>query len=280
MLNLGVRAHDFGRLPAAELAEDIAKAGLSCVQLALPRALPGFEPAAGFVTHEKARRIAADFRSHGVSIAVLGCYINPVHPDPTALEASLLRFEELLRHGASFGCSIVATETGSLNPDCTFHPGTASEEVFDRLVASFRRLARSAEAEGMRIGVEGVARVHTVSTHDRMTRLLDAVGSSSLGVLYDPANFLAVEDGGRFEASVTDALDRFGSRLIAVHAKDCRVEAGVKTGDLLAGTGQVPYPMFLERLVREHPGVPILLEDVTPQTVGTARDYLLRCLGR
>ena len=276
MLNLGVRAHDFGCRPASELAQDIARAGLSCIQLALPRALPGFEPRAGFLTFEKARQIRADFAAQGITIAVLGCYINPVHPDEAVLEASLLRFEELLRHAAAFGCSIVATETGTLNADGRYHPATQSEAVFDRLIAAFRRLARTAEAEGIRIGVEGVAHLHTVSSHQRMTRLLEAVNSPSLGVLYDPANLLSTEDEGRVEAAVAQALNTFAPRLIAVHAKDCRLEAGVKTGDLLAGSGQIPYPMLLDRLVKDHPGIPILIEDVTPATVGKARDYLLR----
>lgn len=269
----GIRAHDVGCLPAEDLGEAVRSRGFSAVHLALPKALPGFRPVAGGLTPAVARSVAQGLGSRGVSIAVLGCYINPVHPDPDALEAGLLRFEELLRHAHDFGCPVVATETGSLNPDCSYHPGTDDERVFDRVVASFRRLARVAEAEGVTIGVEGVAHNHTISTHDKLDRLLAEVASPRLGVLYDPANFLATTDEGHLEAAVDDALDRFGPRLVAVHAKDCRIAGGTKVGDLPAGTGHVPYRRFFQRLA-QLPAVPILLEDVGPTTVGPALDYL------
>ena len=279
MLNLGVRAHDFGQRPARELAAVVRAAGFSCVQLALPKALPGFSPEPGQVTRAVARQIRDAFLEEGIEIAVLGCYINPVHPDPAVREFSLVRFEELLRYARDFDCSVVATETGSLSPDGSFHPGTSDERVFDQLVGAFRRLAVTAEAAGVRIGIEGVFRAHTVSTHDRMERLINAVGSPALGVVYDPANFLPASEVGLWEASVADALDRFGSRLVAVHAKDCRMDGGNKTGDLVAGTGAVPYPYFLGRLQREHPGIPILVEDVNPDTFARARDFLLKVAG-
>lgn len=279
-MNLGVRAHDFGRWSLPESARILGGTGLSCLQLALPKALTGFEPVAGNLTRNQAQTIRSAYADRGLQIAVLGCYINPVHPDPAALEQSLRRFEELLRFARDFGCTVVATETGSLNPDCSYHPETSSDRTFARLVVAFRRLAATAEAEGVRIGVEGVARNHTVSTPSRMTRLLAEVGSPSLGVLYDPANFLSPADADTgLEAAVDDVLERFGSRLVAVHAKDCRFEDGVKMGDLVAGTGQVPYGFLLPRLRALHPNLPILIEDVSPATWTSARDFLRRSAG-
>lgn len=277
-MNLGVRAHDFGRWPLDESARILGETGLSCIQLALPKALEGFEPVPGTLTAAVARRIRNAYSDRGVNIAVLGCYINPVHPDPRVLEASLQRFEELLRHAGDFGGAVVATETGTATADGSLHADTWSEATFDRLSASFRRLARVAEAEGARIGIEGVAHHHTVSTLDRMGRLIGEVGSPALGVLYDPANFLALNDAGDLEAAVADALDRFGPRLVAVHAKDCRFAGGVKTGDLPAGAGEVPYRYLLGRLQAEHPGLPLLMEDVSPETWRRARGFLIGSL--
>lgn len=263
----GIRAHDLGRRPAEDLARAVRAQGLTCVQLALHKALPGFEPVAGSLTPAVAQTVARAFADQGVSIAVLGCYIDPVTTDPAALEAGLARFEELLRHARALGCSVVATETGVPIPD--------SEAVFDRLVASFRRLARVAESEGVRVGVEGVAHHHTVCTHDLMDRLLGEVGSPSLGVVYDPANFLATDDEGRLEAAVDDALTRFGPRLVALHAKDCRIFQGTKVGDLPAGTGDVPWSHVFRGLeARGLGGLPVLLEDTGPTTLGPALTYL------
>lgn len=263
----GIRAHDLGRRPAEDLARAVGDRGLTCVQLALHKALPGFEPVAGALTPKVAQAVARAFADQGVSIAVLGCYIDPVAGEPEALEAGLLRFEELLRHARAFGCPVVATETGVPIPD--------SEAVFDRLVASFRRLARVAEAEGVRIGVEGVAHHHTVCTHDLMDRLLASVGSPSLGVVYDPANFLATDDEGHLGEAVDDALTRFGPRLVALHAKDCRIFEGTKIGDLPAGTGDVPWAYLFRGLEARGLGhLPVLLEDTGPATLGPALAYL------
>ena len=43
MIRVGVRAHDFGKLPADELARRIAATGMSCVQLAVSKAIAGLD---------------------------------------------------------------------------------------------------------------------------------------------------------------------------------------------------------------------------------------------
>jgi sugar phosphate isomerase/epimerase len=264
MVNWGVRAHDFGRWSVEESARRIGEAGFTCIQLALPKALLGFEPAHGGLNSVLARGIREAYAAQGIRIAVLGCYINPVEHEEAALEASVLRFEELLRFAGDFGCPVVATETGPVD----------TVDGFNRLVTTFRRLALTAERHGVRIGVEGVAHHHVIHTHQLMQRLLDEVNSPSMGVIYDPANFLSVADEGRLGAALADAVARFGSRLLAVHAKDCRLEAGVKTSDLPAGFGHVPYRYLLHWLQVHHPGMPVLLEEVGPETWRHAKDYL------
>ena len=61
--------------------------------------------------------IGEALRQRGVQIAVLSCYINLIHPDPRERRKQIELFKEHLRFVRDFGCGIVATETGSLNPD-------------------------------------------------------------------------------------------------------------------------------------------------------------------
>ena len=82
MMRIGVRAHDFGKLPAEELAARISARGLSCVQLALSKAIAGIDLKPGELNPGMAFHIGQAFHRHGLQIAVLGCYINPIHPDP------------------------------------------------------------------------------------------------------------------------------------------------------------------------------------------------------
>ena len=116
-MRLGVRAHDFGKLPVEELAGRIASKGFSCVQLAPPKAIAGFDTDLGRLSPGFACHVKEAFQRQHLQIAVLGCYINLADPDAGQRQRQLARFKEYLRHARDFGCSVVGTETGSVNPD-------------------------------------------------------------------------------------------------------------------------------------------------------------------
>lgn len=280
MIRIGVRAHDFGTHTAAESAARIAPSGARCIQLALSKALSGNPPTAADLGSGGSAAVAAAYRERGIGIAVLGCYINPVHPDPQAREFSLQRFESHLRSAADFGCAIVGTETGSRNADCSFHPETDSEETFRDLVTSVRRLADCAEVQGnVFVGVEAVSSVHTVGTAAAMERLLAEVGSAALGVIFDPTN-LTPPSGHRSQDEFLDeCISRFGSRIVAVHAKDYRIVDGCcgpqKSPSLRPGTGVSDWTGIFRRLRRIGlTDLPVLIEDTNPQDAPEAIAYL------
>ncbi len=282
MIRIGVRAHDFGTHTAAESAARIAPSGAVCIQLALSKALSGNPLAPAELGPGGAAAVADAYRSRGIGIAVLGCYINPVHPDPEAREASLRRFEAHLRAAADFGCPVVGTETGSRNADCSFHGETASEETFRDLVASVRRLADCAEAQGnVVVGVEAVAAVHTVGTAAAMERLLAETGSASVGVIFDPTNLTPPAGHRSQDEFLDECISRFGSRIVAVHAKDYRIVEGCcgprKSPSLRPGTGVADWPGLFRRLRRIGlTDLPVLIEDTNPQDAPEAIAYLTR----
>ena len=133
-LTLGARAHDFGKLPADQLAEKIAAKGLTSVQLALAKAIDGINSDTGGLSPGLATHVRDAFQRHGVRIAVLGCYVNLVHPDLAERRQLLTRFKEHLRFARDFGCSVVATETASLNADWSPHPDNGGEAAFRNLL--------------------------------------------------------------------------------------------------------------------------------------------------
>lgn len=114
-MRIGVRAHDLGKDTADLLAEKVAARGLKCVQLTLHEAIEGMDGAAGRLNPGLAYEIGAAFRKRDVQIAVLSCYINPIHPDEGERAKQIELFKEHLRFVRDFGCGIVATETGSVN---------------------------------------------------------------------------------------------------------------------------------------------------------------------
>jgi sugar phosphate isomerase/epimerase len=274
MINIGVRAHDFGKHLPEEIAEKVYSNGFSCIQLAMAKAFSNFDKLHHKLTPGYANRIRRIFNHRQIDIAVLGCYINPIHPDRMIREESLLRFEEHLRVARDFGCAIVATETGSRNPDCSYNPLTETEEAFLEFVSVIKRLSKTAENFGTIIGIEGVAHQHTINTHERMVRFLELVDSSNVQVVYDPVNFIPYDRCHDHEEHIKEAFELFGDRIVAIHAKDFDVADGKKRADLPSGKGKLNYPFFFELLEKKKPGIHVLLENNTPETMEASVNFV------
>ena len=179
MLRIGARAHDFGKLPADELAGRIAAKGLCCVQLAVSKAIAGIDLKPGEMNAGLAFEVGRAFREKGVQIAVLGCYINLCHPAPAIRNVLRGVFHEHLRHARDFGCGLVATETGSLNADWSYHPENRSEGAFSLMVRSVAELVEEAEKWGVVVGIEGVVS-HVLNSPARIRRLIEDIQSDHL----------------------------------------------------------------------------------------------------
>lgn len=277
MIRLGVRAHDFGRHPADDLAARIAAKKLNCVQLALNKAIAGLDLKAGDLNAGLAFEIGQAFLRHKIQIAVLGCYINPLHPDPKTLRGLLDWFKDHLRFARDFGCGLVALETGSLHADYSPHADNHSEEAFQTSLRSIGELVAEAEKFGVVVGIEGVAS-HAVSTPAKMRRMLDSIGSRNLQVVFDPVNFLSFENHRRQQCVVEESLSLFGDRIVVIHAKDFFVaEDSLRT--VPAGQGEFDYFPLLHYLMERKPGINVLLEEVSEEVSDGAIEHLKRMSG-
>jgi len=275
MLQIGLRAHDYGKnVTPQELAENLYKFKPDSIQLALSKALSG-APQCGNFNPGYARKVRQILEKKQISIAVLGCYINPVHPDKDIRESQLRLFEDHLRFARDFGCSLVGTETGSKNADCSFHPDTEKPETFDLLCSSLERLLNTAEKSASCVAIEAVAHQHTVSSIEKMQKVLSRLSSPALKVIYDPVNLIPVdglaETQQRFFAR---SFDAFGCDIAAVHAKDFRMEGNKKNGALSAGTGDLDYDALLKIIMEKKPGIDILLEDTSPATGAQSMEFI------
>jgi sugar phosphate isomerase/epimerase len=265
-MNLGVRAHDFGKLPVAALAAQIAQHGLTCIQLAPTKAIAGFDTDAGRLSPGFATSIREAFQRHGIQIAVLGCYINLGDRNEAIRRPQLERFKEYLRFARDFGCSVVGTETGSVNSDFSRHPDNAGEEAFQLVLASVRELVREAEKFGVFVGIEAVER-YVISSPQRLRRLVDEVNSPNLQVIYDPVNLLWSTNHEHQDDIMEAAHTLLGDRIGIVHAKDFTV-AGQQFQELPAGQGRLNHQKVLRWIKDRKPGVSVLLENTQPSTIG------------
>lgn len=272
-MNLGVRAHDFGQLPVDELATRIAQHGLSCIQLAPPKAIAGCDGGTE-LTPEFARQVRAGFQRHGIEIAVLGCYINLGDPNHATRQPQVERFKSYLRVARDFGCPIVGTETGSLNANFSRHPDNEGEAAFQIVLGSVRELARTAEQHGAIVAIEAVER-YIISSPRRLRRLLDEVDSPAVQVIYDPVNLLWSSNHERQDALMDEMHALLQDRIRIVHAKDFVVSNG-DFREEPAGRGQFHYPRLMRWLKTQAPTVPVLLENTHPasiaETVAFIRD--------
>lgn len=269
---LGIRAHDLGRFPPDELARRVAEEGLDCVQLALGKAIDGVEMAPGVIHAGMASSIGAAFARNRVRIEVLGCYINPIHPDPETRRSLLGLFKEHLQHARGFGCNIVALESGSLNADYSPHPENVGEAAFQELLGSMNELVSEAERCGVVVGIEAVT-CHVISTPEKMRRLLDAIPSPHLQVVYDAVNLLSLANCLEQRDIMRRSFDQFGDRIAVAHLKDFRIA----DGQLIvcpAGTGLLDFDFLLSGLARGKLGTALLFEETGPEHIAGCAEFI------
>ena len=274
MIRIGARAHDFGTLPAEELAGRLAAHGMCCAQLALNKAIAGLQVQTGDLNPGLAWEIGQAFARHRVQIAVLGCYINPVHPEPGPRRQLLDFFHDHLRYARDMGCGLVGLETGTPNADYAPDPATGNEETFQALLRSLEDLVAQAEHHGVLVGIEGVTR-HTVSTPARMRRVLDQIASKNLQVIFDPVNLLSIDNYTDQDRVIGESFELFGDRIAVIHAKDFIVADGV-CREVPAGQGQLNYGLLCSLIAQRKAGISILLEEAGPDCVADCVAHLKR----
>ncbi len=296
MFRYGLRAHDLGLFAPSAIAAAVRGAGFDAIQLA-PRKLVRDFPEVPTIAD--ARALGSALREGGIRVDVLGCYIDPAHPDESARAAAVARFASDIRLCREYGASIIATETGrpwnppsdDANAARAGTPTSGARREFDILVQNFRALAAIAREEGVTIAVEPVWQ-HILSTPNLAAKLVDAVDDPSLGLLLDPCNLVAPSHCEECHGSLTpegklkgiaapalEALSLLGGRLVAIHAKDFYYRGGEKTG-ATCGEGAMDWKTVAAALRARVGGtgrnrsIPVIIEEHDPGCHASARAFL------
>lgn len=266
MIDFGCRGHDvaFDGTPDG-LGAALEFQGVRNVQLALARSFPQeanperLSPGLGATIR---RALAA----HGVEVAILGCYVNIIHPDLDEREAALRRFEAYLAHARFFGAPIVATETGSVDPSFAYTEDNFTPGAFEAAVASIRRLCATAERYGVVVGIEpGVN--HPIHDVETTRRLIKRVDSPALGIVLDPTALITPQLAPRQLDIVRDALESFGDRVVATHLVDYRVEgSAIERCDI--GAGVLDVEGVLAQVCAVKPGGYVITEFTEGDAIG------------
>ncbi|TXK70073.1 sugar phosphate isomerase/epimerase [Paenibacillus sp. N3.4] len=273
-MGIGTLAHSVGHLPLQQLTAKLSGRGIDFVQLALTKAISDIDTSLGKLSPALANHIGEQFHRAGIRIGVLGCYINPIHPDPQVRRHEINRFKEHLRYARDFGTSIVATETADLTTYLTQDSERYEAIGWELLKQTVEELVEEAERWGVFIGLEPVF-THTLSSTEKMCRILEEIPSSNLGVVFDPVNLLppaAVEVASQ-NAFLDDAFTAFGDRIILAHLKDVIVRND-KLEAVASGKGIFQTKSFLEKLHHYKPGIDISLEQLADDTIEEALQYV------
>jgi len=210
---IGVRAHDYGKLNPTELFTSIAKDGWRTVQLAFPKAISGID-SFDDVTPEIVNETKTALTISGITVAVLGVYVDPALINDAKRKAQTRFLHQALPHAKALGAGCIGTET------------TVRSESSDirALYRSLEELLPEAEHLGVNIGIEPVHR-HTLSTPELTRQMLRDFPSPSLKIIFDPLNLLTPDTISTQNELWMRCIDCFGEHITAIHMKGAYGEA-------------------------------------------------------
>ena len=252
-MQLGVRAHDFGKLPPRQLAETVAGHGFTAVQLALPKAIEGINSYRD-ITDRRLYEIKDAFAACKVDIAVLGCYIEPVMPSAALRREQAELFMRGIYCAAMLNAGCVATETSWFD-----EPETERPQALGFLYEALETWLAQAAKDGVTVGIEPVRR-HTLHTPGETADLLRRFANAPLAVVFDPMNLLAPEKVPAQQALWAECLNAFGGHVAALHVKDAQL-AGSAFAACPLGAGVMQYhPAITAWLADANTAIPLLRE--------------------
>lgn len=266
-MRIGVRAHDFGALSPETLAATLHQHDFDCAQLALGKSFPDLVPANGRLNPGLCYRIRRAFEKQDVQIAVLGCYVEPAHPDENERKNGVEKFLEHVRYANQLGAACVATETTLLSMNAG-NEKKAREWVYQNV----SRMVEEAEKFGVLVAIEPV-QLCTIQNAEQARKLIDDIGSNNLQIILDAVNLLEPENHEKQDDIVREFFDLLGDRILAMHAKDYVVENGKKR--LVAqGEGILNHDLLYSLASAQRPEMNVLIEGIDTNRIAHYREFL------
>ena len=241
-MRLGIRAHDTKYAPLDEMVANIHNMGFHCMHIALAKSIKEFKPEIETLTPGLAMYMKEICRKNDVDVAVLGCYLNLCNPDPEQHKKIVDKYIASIRFASILGCGVVGTETGAVNTEYKYEPANHTEEALQTFIENLRPIVKCAEQFGVIIAIEPVWK-HIVCTVERARKVLDAIDSPNLQIIFDPVNLLCVDNIDRQDEIINQAFELLGDEIAVVHCKDYVVE-GNELKSIAAGTGSLNYPLL------------------------------------
>lgn len=271
-MRLGVRGHDMEKAPLSDFFANINKKGFHCTQLALSKAIHDFKVNNGVMTPGLALYIKELCVESKVDVAVLGCYLNLANPNKEALAKTQDTYKAHIRFASLVGAGMVGTETGAVNEEYSFTPDNHTDEALEIFINNLRPVVEYAEKMGVIIAIEPVYK-HIVCDFKRARRVLDAINSPNLQLIFDPVNVIWAGNYEQQDEMIKEAFELCGDDICCMHLKDFVVEDGA-VKSVISGRGMLNYPLLMSYIKSRKPYVHCLLEDTKPENVYEAKKFV------
>ena len=259
-LNLAARGHDLSHVQTVDdLAKKASQQNISTLQLALSRSFPTLSADGQAINAGMGQYMKNILAKEGISVGILSCYINMIHPDLSVRETVLRQFERYLQYAASFGATMVATETGSVS-EAGYTEENFSDEAFLQIVEAIHRLVRAGEKHRMMVGIEPGLN-HPLYSLDRVAELVAMIDSDYLGIILDPTNLINAKNYHQQVNLVEEAFERFGEKICGLHMKDYIVSNEEEIIPVNLGTGMIDYEAIVNIAQKHRPYLYIVLEE-------------------
>lgn len=272
IMRIGIRAHDVAYAPLDELIPNIHKQGFHCMHIALTKSIKEFKPGVETMTPGLAMYIKELCAENKVDVAVLGCYLNLCNPNPEKHKEIVEKYKAHIRFAGILGCGVVGTETGAVNEEYKYEPANHSDEALQCFIDNLRPIVKYAEQFGVIVAIEPVWK-HIVNTVERARKVLDAIDSPNLQIIFDPVNLLYVGNIDKQDEIIEKAFELLLKDIAVVHCKDYVVE-GDELKSIAAGTGGLNYPLLLKKIKEYKPYVHCTLENTVPENAVATREFM------
>ena len=251
---LGAFPTEFGAGEVGRFVDEFDRFGLESTQLMGPLLDECLGDAA------RAEAVRALLEEAGIALPALGGYRNLVAPDPAVRRANVEHVRRCVEIAPAFGTHVVATETGTLNPDgdWTDTPENSSDDAWRLLYDGLEILVPAAEEHGVILALEGYVG-SVLKTQDQLAGLLGRYPTQHLQVMSDPYNYLSDDLMPVQVRATSELLDRFEPRFVLAHLKDVSPD-GARAGTPEFGTGAFEQLPYLEFLRSRRPDLDLIAE--------------------
>lgn len=263
----GIRGHDIRAKGLENICALAKEKEIEYLQLVLEKSIDGF--AMGDFTEEYAGDIKKQLGD--TKIAILGSYINPSNPDDAGLRTDIEKFKEKIKYARILNPIAVGTETG------TYIEGlTDTEDAYQRVLSTMKKIVREAESQGVNVGIEGV-HCFVINTPQKMKQLVDDLDSNNVKVIFDPVNYLNICNYEKQDEMINDMFELFSDKICVLHAKDFIVENGEfkfeKTME-----GMLNYQLIFKKLKEHNLDIPVICEEINEDEAKIAFEKLKKII--